>query len=352
MPLNDKQRRELRQCGRQAVGRVSERAHYVLMRDDGLTPGEIAQMMTTSESTVRRWLKRYDECGVAGLHDQPRSGRRPIEPHLTDMLEAQASQTPDVYGYLQTVWTVALLAVHLWERFRTCVSPSTVRRGLHAARFRWKRPKLTPAHKRDPLRAEREARLNRILQVRDAVVIAADECDVHLLAVLRAMWQRLCQQVRLPTPGQNRRRSVFGGLNLRTGQWHYLLTDHKRSSDFIAFLDTLLAAYVDSTIFVIVDNASIHGSKLLLSWLHTHGRIQLVYLPTYSGHQLNPVEKVWWQLKRSICANRNFSSLAELDVAIRHCLDSFAPTDMLTLVNCDVVRRARGSRRRIACQNF
>lgn len=262
MPLHENERQALRQVARQAVGRVSERAHFVLMREQGMTQQQIADRMDYSLRTVQRALSRYDEHGLAGLYDAPRSGRRKIEPHLNDIVEAQAGQPPTMYGYLQTVWTVALLALHLAGRFGVQVSASTVRRALHAIHFSWHRPKLTPARKPDPQRAAREACLAEVLaSSADATLIAADECEVHLLAVLRAMGQRIGQQLRLPTPGHNQRRSVFGGLNVRTGQWHYRLADHKRTADFIAFLTLLTQAYTTGLIFVIVDNASIHSAR-------------------------------------------------------------------------------------------
>jgi transposase len=345
MPLNDNQRDALRQTARQAIGRVSERAHFVLMHDQGMTPQQIAAIMDYELRTVQRWLKRYDSHGLDGLNDQPRSGRPVLEAHLGDIVETQAGQPPTVYGYLQTVWTVALLTLHVCTRFRVSVKISTVRRALHAIRFSWHRPKLTPARKVDPLRAARQAHLSEILAGSpDANLIAADECDVHLLAVLRAMWQRVGTQLRLPTPGQNRRRSVFGGLNIRTGQWHYRLADHKRTADFIDFLTMLLQAYGQGPIFVIVDNASIHSSKALLTWLAQQPRLHLVYLPTYSGHELNPVEKVWWRLKQFIAANRNFRSVADLDAAIHRCCRAFTPDILLTLTNCQVSRAAQSAR--------
>ncbi len=88
---------------------------------------------------------------------------------------------------------------------------------------------------------------------------------MHLLAVLRSMWQRVGTQVRLPTPGQNRRRSIFGGLNVRNGQWQYHLVDHKRTGDFIAFLIAVTRVYPLGPIYVIVDNASIHARRTC-SW--------------------------------------------------------------------------------------
>jgi len=345
MQLDDNQRQGLRQLARQASGRVSERAHFVLMRDQGMTQQQIANAMTYNLRTVQRGLSRYDLAGLAGLQDEPRPGRGKIEPHLNDMVETQISQPPTVYGYLQTVWTVALLALHLMEHFQVRVSASTIRRALHTVRFSWHRPKLTPARKPDPQRTAKQARLAAVLasSPTQATLIAADECDVHLLAVLRAMWQRIGTQLRLPTPGQNHRRSIFGGLNIRTGQWHYRLADHKRTADFIAFLILLTQTYATGLIYVIVDNASIHTSQPLHTWLTGHPRLQLVYLPTYSGHELNPVEKVWWRLKQFIAANRNFTTVADLDVAIHRCCRTFTPPLLLALTHCHVNRTAQAA---------
>ena len=75
--LDDTQRRELRQMTRQAVGRVSERARYVLMSAQGRSVPEIARLMECHAASVRHWLKAYQQEGSARLYDAPRSGRPP-----------------------------------------------------------------------------------------------------------------------------------------------------------------------------------------------------------------------------------------------------------------------------------
>jgi len=197
-----------------------------------------------------------------------------------------------------------------------------------------------PARRRDPRTSEKEAQLAAALADPTATLIAEDEADQHLLPVLRAMWQRIGQQVGIPTPGQNAKRGIFGALNLRTGAWLYHLTLHKRSADFIAFLTQVLVAYPAGQVYVLLDNASIHTSRMVQHWLVTQGRLVLVYLPTYSGHQLNPVEKIWWALKGTIAANRMFRTLAELDAAIAEYFADLSPARALALVNCSVVRQA------------
>ena len=339
--LNDTQRTELRQLARRAVGRVSERAHFVLLSDQGYSPSRIGEVMGYEVATIRTWLHAYQARGATGLKDAPRSGRPCKEKLLTGIVQAQASQPPPNFGYLPGYWTIALLMMHLADRFRIQVSFSTVRRALHRAEYRWKRPKLAPARRSDPLAAQKQARLAEILANSGATRIALDECDLHLLPVLRAMWQRLGQQRRVVTPGQNAKRSIFGALNLHTGEWFYHLTDRKRSVEFMAFLTLLLTAYPVGVIYVILDNASIHTSRAVHNWLAEHPRLQLVYLPSYSGHKLNPVEKVWWDLKNCIAANRRFKCLAELDAAIRRHFADFTCEQAVRLTNSQVLRAAQ-----------
>jgi transposase len=339
--LDDTQGAALRQFARQSIGRLSERAHFVLLSDQGLAPAQIGRLLGYGVNTVKHWLRRYQAAGLEGLRDEPRRGRPVRERHLPDVVEAQASQAPPAYGYVQAIWTVGLLALHLATRFGIQVSTSTVRRTLRALRFSWHRPKLAPARRPDPAGFEKEVRLQAVLADPHATLIAEDECEVGLLATVRAMWQRVRTQVRLPTPGQNAKRSVFGALNLRTGHWHYQVSAHKRSAEFTAFLDTLLNAYVVGPVFVILDNASIHHSQATLAWLAAHPRLQLIYLPTYTGHRLNPVEKVWWQLKRTIAANRNFADLDQLELTVHRCLRAFRPAALLRLTNCAIIRHAQ-----------
>jgi putative transposase len=341
--LSDDQRRELQHTARTAVGRVSERSHFVLLSTQGHSPPAIAELLGYDAATVRTWLAAYQEHGLAGLDDAPRSGRPPLEPHLVAMAQAQTSQPPPNFSYLQACWTIVFLAQHLWQRFRVKVSPTTLRRAVQAAGFVWTRPKLALPHKPDPGAAQKAARLQAALADPHGTLLAQDECDCHLLPVLRAMWQRRGEQVRIPTPGQNAKRGVFGALDLRSGQWFYQLTEHKRSVEFIAFLTTLLTAYPRGTIYVIVDNASIHTSKAVKAWLAAQPRLQLIYLPTYSGHQLNPVEKVWWDLKDCIAANHGFKTLAELDKAIRKYFANMTAQAILALANCETVRRAQAA---------
>ena len=72
------------------------------------------------------------------------------------------------------------------------------------------------------------------------------------------------------TPGTNRRRTIFGAVDLASGRWLYQLTRKAVSVACIAFLDQVLDAYPTAPkITVICDNVIIHSSKIVQRWLAT-----------------------------------------------------------------------------------
>src|ERR671924_591851 len=50
-------------------------------------------------------------------------------------------------------------------------------------------------------------------------------------------------KVRIPTPGTNGTRALFGALKMRTGRWVYVVRERLRTDDFLAFLAHLLVVY-------------------------------------------------------------------------------------------------------------
>lgn len=165
--LTDEERQELRREARRTVGRVSERIHFVLLSDQGYSPPQIGAIFGYCAATVRMWLERYQEKGLAGLQDDSRSGRSPLtSPEEDQRITATVKQSPTAYGYKVGFWTIAMLLTHLVQLLGVQLSPTTLRRRLHEADVRWRRPRLAPAQKEDP---DKEAKLARMEQVKAEV---------------------------------------------------------------------------------------------------------------------------------------------------------------------------------------
>ena len=327
----DEERQELKRMTRQAVGRVAQRAQMILLSSQGRSVPEIAAFTGMSRARVRHWMERFDSLGPDGLYDAPRSGRpRKLTAGVEASLWGLVSTDPLHSGYLMTLWTVAMLTGVLLSTLGVDLCPSTVRAGLHRLGLHWGRPRLGMPRKTDPEKARKQWRIvEAVFEAGpQATILYADESRVQLLPLIRAMWHWVGQQVRVPTPGSNDTRTVFGALNIRTGTWTYLVRKSMHKEDFIAFLEHLLVGYPEGSLILIVDNYSSHTAGEVRRWLVKHPRLQLHYLPTHCSH-LNPVEAIWRQLKNQLAANRLYGSMPLLLETVDQFFNEMSPEQAL-----------------------
>src|SRR3954454_5831083 len=86
-------RREARRCRDTAASRRMLALALVL---EGASRAEAARAAGMDRQTLRDWVHRYDEEGLAGLRDRPRSGRRPrLSPEQEAELAAAVEGGPD-----------------------------------------------------------------------------------------------------------------------------------------------------------------------------------------------------------------------------------------------------------------
>jgi DDE superfamily endonuclease len=101
----------------------------------------------------------------------------------------------------------------------------------------WRRPRLVA--KGDPDRDQILAGLHQ--QINDlptgAVLLAEDETHINLLPWVRATWIPKGQRQQVMTPGKNRRRTIFGAVDLATGRFLYQVTHKAVSASFTAFCE-------------------------------------------------------------------------------------------------------------------
>jgi len=332
---------ELRELTRAAVGRVALRALMVLWRAEGLTTLEIAARLDCHRDTVSLWIERYRTLGAEGLHDEPRPGRPPqLNRESREQAEALLDQAPPNEPAPRACWTLARLRTVVSKAAPASFCLETLRRSVHQLGFRFRRPRLW-AHKEDPETFEKQLLVE--LAKRHATEQAAscpaddDDCvhflyadasDHHLLAVLRSMWMRRGQQLRVATPPRNGHWALFGSLNVGTGRFLWQAYEKAITDAFLQFLEYLLACYPRGDILLTVDNATYHTSRAALAWLKAHPRILLLYLPARRP-DLNPVERIWHELKDAISANRSFANLMALGQFIRNHFAALSPADFL-----------------------
>jgi transposase len=132
------------------------------------------------------------------------------------------------------------------------------------------------------------------------------------------VWAKRGRPMRVMTPGQNRKKTVFGAVSV-DGKLYYSIQERKRAVNFLAFVEGLLhrVAKAGQRVLMILDRYGIHSAKVVQRFVaQTKGRLRLVWLPSYCPND-NPQEKVWSHLQRAVLHNCYHDSLAHREAVTR-----------------------------------
>jgi putative transposase len=295
-------------------GRISRRAHIVLLLSDGWSCRDVRTMTYASFQLISECAERFRQHGLSGLQQQGTDPER-WPAWLRRVVGWLTSKTPEDFGYFRSRWSCETLAeVLAWET-STRLSGETVRRGLRRAGFVWRRPRPVLGRS-DPEHARKFREIQQLLlRLRwDEAAVFQDEADVHLNPKIGSCWMERGQQAEVPTPGNNVKRHLAGSLVWRTGTLLLSPAGARRNAElFVAHLDHLrrrLRGF--RVIHVICDNASFHSCRRVQAYLRQWGhRIRLHYLPKYAPNT-NPIERVWWRMHEAITRNHRCQDIEQL----------------------------------------
>ena len=127
--------------------------------------------------------------------------------------------------------------------------------------------------------------------------------------------------MRVPAPGTNRKFSVFGALDYRSGKVHWQISPAKNGEQFVSFMDKLAQSYPDSKLVVVLDNVGYHKSRLCSQWWEAHrDRVRPFWLPVYTP-ELNLIERVWKELKDKLSCHRWHADMEALKTTTQKLLE-------------------------------
>jgi transposase len=161
--LTDEERAELqrRVQSRTAPARAVERARMVWYVWQGERVPAVARRLGVGADVVRQWLKRFNQAGLPGLDDRPRTGR-PVTYTAEQVAQvlATAATPPRMLGLPFGCWTLDRLTTYLHERPAEAGGPLLISRShldrlLAGEGLRWRKEATWFGERVDPAFAEK-----------------------------------------------------------------------------------------------------------------------------------------------------------------------------------------------------
>lgn len=126
------------------------------------------------------------------------------------------------------------------------------------------------------------------------------------------MWAEKGKQPRINQMQRKReRKTLFGCIEPETGIVVAGKADRGNTITFFSFLLKVTKYYGNRKVVMVLDNVPYHHAKRLKPILERYKhRLELAYLPPYSP-DLNPIERVWWYMRKKITHNRYVQNLED-----------------------------------------
>jgi transposase len=157
-PLTDEEAGALHAlaCSQTAEARLRDRARVCWLSHGGQRVSQIVGAVGLSDWTVRKWLKRFNRWGLAGLHDKQRAGRPPTyTPEQVGAVVAASLTDPRDLGLPFASWTLDRLAAYLREEQGMAMQRSRIGEVLRAEGLRWRQQERWFGERPDPAFAEK-----------------------------------------------------------------------------------------------------------------------------------------------------------------------------------------------------
>ena len=285
------------------------RAHAILLNAGGFMLPIIAGILGVCRQTVSTWLHAWEDKGIRGLIDLPRSGR----PHiLSNELEVKAIEYVE-----QSPRSLKKVISELSDKFEVKINLSTLKRICKRAGLSWKRMRKSLKSKRNSVLFEecREKLEGLIEQDKEGVIdlYYFDESGFTLEPCVPYAWQPIGKTIGIPS-SNSKRLNVLGFINRKCSFTPFVFEGTVSSSVVVACIDKFSETLQRPTT-LILDNASIHTSAEFLENIEHWREKGLTILPIspYSP-ELNIIEILWRKIKYEwmpFTAYQNFKNLKE-----------------------------------------
>lgn len=139
--------------------RLVQRARIIQVASQGKTIAQISAELGSSANVVRKWFKRFETQGVAGLNDAPRSGapsRYTAESKAR--VVATARTRPSELGLPYRSWTFERLATYLHEELGLHMKKTRIFEILQDEGLKWRKQETWFGERLDPEFAAKRGR--------------------------------------------------------------------------------------------------------------------------------------------------------------------------------------------------
>ncbi len=315
--LNKKQKRKLRAIinDNNSSSKEIKRAQAIIMVDNEIETDQIFQITGYRRSQIFVLRNKYLEKGVGSIEDPARKNPKELlsKKQRDEIIQIVKKQKPDDVGFHGTYWTTALLGEYIKRKYKIKYkSRTSLYLFFQKASFTYHKPGRI-YHLRD----EEEVRkwqemvkpiLEKAFKDQNTVILAEDEMILSTQTTFQKIWLPKNEYPKIEVSNRKENRSVYGFLNIKTGEEHAFKTKWQNMYITRGILAKIRKIYPTQKLLLFWDGAGWHRGSVVQKFIKEDRNIETIYFPKYSPEE-NPEEYVWKNGRANVTHNKYIENI-------------------------------------------
>jgi transposase len=290
-------------------GREVRRAQAVLLINEDVHAGAITTVTGYKRRRAFALRKKYLTEGMGALTDKRKGKPKELltRKQRDDLLETLQNTTPENYGYTNDYWTTSILANYALRQYGVRYKSKTSYYVIfRQAKFTYHKPGKV-SERQDPQEvAEWQEKTKKHIEKAwhdpNTVILTEDEMHLSNQTTVQKIWLPKGEYPRIEVARKRDARSIYGFLNIKTGQEHAFKTPWQNMYVTAEILPKIRALYPKKRILLLWDQAGWHKGSEAQKIIKEDKNIETLYFPTAAPEE-NPQEHVWKTGRSNISHN-------------------------------------------------
>ena len=329
--LNQKQKEELERCAKASNDKDEIRkSQTILLLDEKNGLKLVKRLIGYGKTQAYTIKKRYLKEGIPSLSDKRKGKPKELltKQQREEIIETVKTKRPKDCGYEREHWITSILRDWISRNFKVKYkSKTSLYLVFKQAQFTYHKPgRVYDKHDEKEVeawKAETKPKLDRYLKEENTVLLAEDEMVLTTETTIQKVWLPEGEFPKIIcTTGGRKRRSVYGFLNMKTGEEHAFKTEFQNMYQTKDILEEIRNIYPKQKIVLFWDNAGWHRGSVVQDWIRNDGNIEIIHFPRYAPEE-NPQEHVWKSGREKVTHNEYIENI---DVATDTLVEYFKRT--------------------------
>lgn len=308
----------------------TKRAQAVILLDHMADMPDIGILTDLSRSQIFNVRKRFLTEGITALKDKREGKPKELltKKERETIIETIKTKTPKDCGYVSDHWTTGILGNWIEQEYQAKYkSKTSLYLVFKHARFTYPKPGME-YHEHNKQEIEQwkkqvKPRIKRLRKENDTIILAEDEMILTTRTTIQRVWLPQGEYPKIEcSTGGRKRRSVYGFLNMKTGDEHAFKTEKQNMYVTKEILEKIRIISPKQKIALLWDNAGWHKGSVVQEFLKQDSNFEIIHFPRYAPEE-NPQEHVWKSGRSAVTHNK---FIQDIDTATDELIEYFNKT--------------------------